>query len=214
MPAAATRAREVVEALVVAGLLAAYARTFLVQPFRIPSSSMAPALLAGDQLLVNRFVYGPTRWAWERRLLPARAPRRGDVAVFRYPRDPRIPYVKRVLALPGETVALRRRELFVDGRPVDERGYAHHGDAASYPQSVLVDPFYGRRDNFGPLPVPTAAYFVLGDNRELSADSRFWGFVPHSHLLGRAFAVYWSWRPADRDDDAGPRWRRLVRLAR
>ena len=101
------RGRQVAEALVAAMLLAAYARTFLVQPFRIPSSSMAPALVAGDQLLVNRFVYGPTRWAWERRVLPARPPRRGDVAVFRYPRDPRIPYVKRVLALPGETVTLR-----------------------------------------------------------------------------------------------------------
>jgi signal peptidase I len=209
------RWRQVAEALLAAILLAAYARTFLLQPFRIPSSSMAPALVAGDQLLVNRFVYGPTRWAWERRWLPARLPRRGDVAVFRYPRDPRIPYVKRVLALPGETVALRRRELFVDDHPQDERGYAHHGDAAVYPDSVLVDPFYGRRDNYGPVVVPAASYFVLGDNRELSADSRFWGFVPRSHLLGRALAVYWSWRPAEPDgSSAGPRWRRLVRLAR
>ena len=209
------RWRQVAEALLVAILLAAYARTFLLQPFRIPSSSMAPTLVAGDQLLVNRFVYGPTRWAWERRWLPARPPRRGDVAVFRYPRDPRIPYVKRVLALPGETVALRRRELFVGDRPLDERGYAHHGDTAVYPDSVLVDPFYGRRDNYGPVVVPAAGYFVLGDNRELSADSRFWGFVPRSHLLGRAFAVYWSWRPAGPEgSSAAPRWRRLVRLAR
>jgi signal peptidase I len=208
------RGRELVEALIVAALLAAYARTFLVRPFRIPSSSMAPSLLAGDQLLVNRFVYGPARWAWERRLLPLRPPRRGDVAVFRYPREPRIPYVKRVLGVPGEIVLLRRRELLVDGRPLVERGYAHHSDAAAYPESVLVDPFYGRRDNFGPVVVPPASWFVLGDNRELSADSRFWGFVPRSHLLGRAVAVYWSWRPAAGGRAGGLRWRRVLRLVR
>jgi len=208
------RAVEIVEALLVAMLLAAYARTFLAQPFRIPSSSMAPALVAGDQLLVNRFVFGPTRWSWESRLLPVRPPRRGDVVVFRYPRDPRIPYVKRVAGVPGESVELRRRALFVDGAALDERGYAHHTAAAAYPGSVPVDPFYGRRDDFGPVAVPAASYFVLGDNRELSADSRFWGCVPRSHLLGRAFLVYWSWRRADGAARAGPRWRRLVRLAR
>jgi signal peptidase I len=208
------RSVEIVEALLVAVLLAAYARTFLVQPFRIPSSSMAPALVAGDQLLVNRFVFGPTRFAWEARLLPVRSPRRGDIVVFRYPRDPRIPYVKRVLGVPGESVELRRRALLVGGAALDERGYAHHTEAAAYPDSVPVDPFYGRRDDLGPIDVPEASYFVLGDNRELSADSRFWGFVPRSHLLGRAFAVYWPRQPAGGGSRAGPRWRRLVRLAR
>ena len=208
------RAVEIVEALLVAVLLAAFARTFLVQPLRIPSSSMAPALVAGDQLLVNRFVFGPTRWRWETRLLPMRLPRRGDVVVFRYPRDPRIPYVKRVVGVPGESVELRRRALFVDGAALDERGYAHHGDARDDLGSLPSDPFYGRRDDFAPVSVPAASYFVLGDNRELSADSRFWGCVPRSHLLGRAFAVYWSWRRADGTARAGPRWRRLVRLAR
>lgn len=208
------RSVEIVEALLVAVLLAAYARTFLVQPFHIPSSSMAPALVAGDGLLVNRFVFGPTRFAWEARLLPVREPRRGDVVVFRYPRDPRIPYVKRVVGVPGESVELRRRILFVDGAALDERGYAHHTAPAAYPDSVPVDPFYGRRDDFGPATVPEASYFVLGDNRELSADSRFWGFVPRSLVLGRAFAVYWSWQPADGSGSPGRRWRRLVRLAR
>lgn len=205
---------EIVEALLVAVLLAAFARTFLVQPFHIPSSSMAPALVAGDQLLVNRFVFGPTRYEWEAQLLPVRPPRRGDVAVFRYPRDPRIPYVKRVLGVPGESVEMRRRALFVGGAALDESGYAHHTEAAAYPDSVPVDPFYGRRDDFGPATVPAASYFVLGDNRELSADSRFWGFVPRSLVLGRAFAVYWSWQSDGGESRAGPRWRRLVRLAR
>ena len=208
------RAVEIVEALLVAVLLAAYARTFLVQPLRIPSSSMAPALVAGDELLVNRFVFGPTRWRWETRLLPMRLPRRGDVTVFRYPRDPRIPYVKRVVGVPGESVQLRRRVLFVDGAVLEERGYAHHTNAGDGPTLAPVDPFYGRRDDFGPVTVPAASYFVLGDNRELSADSRFWGFVPRSHLLGRAFTVYWSWRQGEGASHAGPRWRRLVRLAR
>jgi signal peptidase I len=210
----ARRPRELGEALLAAVLLALFVRTFVVQPFRIPSASMAPALLAGDQLLVNRFVYGPARWSWELRWLPLREPRRGDVAVFRYPRDPRVPYVKRVLGLPGESVALRQLELAIDDRVLDERGYAHHADRARYPRSVLLDPFYRRRDNFGPAVVPEASYFVLGDNRDLSADSRYWGFVPRDYMLGRALVVYWSWREPGRWGLRAPRWERTLRLAR
>jgi len=207
--------RELAAALLVAVLLAVYARTFLVQPYRIPSASMAPNLLIGDHLLINRFVYGPSRWAWERRWLPLRAPRAGDVAVFRYPRDPRRPFVKRVLGVPGALVELRRRALLIDGVPVDEAGYVHHADPHAYPPSVLLDPFYRRRDNFGPQTVPAGSFFVLGDNREDSADSRQWGWVPRNYLLGRALAVYWSWRPATAPErGAEIRWRRLLRLVR
>jgi signal peptidase I len=212
---AAERLRELVAAVLCAALLAAYVRTFVAQPFRIPSESMTPALLSGDQLLVNRFVYGPARFAWERRWLPLRDPARGDVAVFRYPRDPHIPYVKRIVALPGEVVRLRGRELRVDDAPVDESGYVQHADATSYPPSTLLDPFYRHRDNFGPERVPAASYFVLGDNRDLSADSRFWGYVPRHYFVGCAFAVYWSWAAPTSDEHVGaPRWHRIARLSR
>jgi signal peptidase I len=211
----ADRLREVVAAVLCATLLAAYVRTFIAQPFRIPSGSMAPALLSGDQLLVNRFVYGPARFAWERRWLPLREPRRDDVAVFRYPRNPHIPYVKRILALPGEVVRLRGRELRVDDAALDESRYVQHADATSYPPSTLLDPFYRHRDNFGPEQVPAASYFVLGDNRDLSADSRFWGYVPRHYIVGCGFAVYWSWAaPASGERVGTLRWRRIARLSR
>lgn len=215
MTAAGRWLRELAAALLVAVLLALYARTFLLQPYRIPSASMAPSLLVGDQLLINRFVYGPSRWEWERRWLPLHAPRSGDVAVFRYPRNPRQPFVKRVVGVPGARVELRRRALLIDGAPIDEAGYVRHDDPQSYPRSVLLDPFYRRRDNFGPQVVPASSFFVLGDNREDSADSRHWGWVPREYLLGRAFIVYWSWRPAT-TPEASPRirWHRILRLVR
>lgn len=193
-------------------LLAGYARTFLAQPFRIPSASMAPALVASDHVLVNRFVFGPSRYGWERRVLPLREPARGDVAVFRYPRDPRKPFVKRVLGIAGERVELRAGALSVGGKPVDERAYALRTDLSGYPASSRRDPFYMRRDSFGPDTVPAASLFVLGDNRELSADSRYWGYVPRRFVLGRAFAVYWSWQRAPAP--ALPRWERIGRVPR
>lgn len=208
----ARQLRELAEALLVAVLLAGFARTFLAQPFRIPSVSMAPALLAGDHVIVNRFVFAPSLYAWERRWLPLREPARGDVAVFRYPRDPRKPFVKRVLGVAGERVELRRGALSVGGKVVDERAYARRTDPRGYPASSRRDPFYMRRHSYGPDTVPAASLFVLGDNRELSADSRYWGYVPRRFVLGRALVVYWSLQPASAP--ARPRWERIGRLAR
>jgi signal peptidase I len=192
---AASGLRDLAEVLLVAVLLATWARTFVAQAYRIPTASMEPALVVGDHVLVNRFVFAPRRWQWEQRWLPQRDPRDGDVAVFRYPRDPRRPYVKRVLATPGERVEVIRRQLRRGDRPIDEVAYVRHTDPNSYPSSLLVDLFYRRRDNFGPATVPEDAFFVLGDNRESSTDSRFWGFVPRHYLLGRVVAVYWSAGP-------------------
>jgi len=209
-------ARALVEAVLVALLLAVFARAFVVQAFRIPTGSMEPALRVGEHLLVDRFAYGATLWSWERRWLPLRAPRRGDVIVFRYPRDPSRIFVKRVLALPGEQVAMEMRRVAVDGRPVDERGWARYVDPSAYPDSGLLDAFYRRRDNFGPARVPADAYFVLGDNRDVSADSRFWGFVPQDLVLGRAIAVYLSPRRETGAPRSGVPWRdvHLLRLVR
>jgi signal peptidase I len=186
------RASEPLAALLVALLVAVFARCFLVQAFRIPTASMEPNLQVGDHVLVNKFVFGRTRYPWERRWLPLREPRRGDVAVFRFPGEPRRDMVKRVVGLPGTRVALHRKQLSVDGTEVVEAAYVHHADRRAYPDSPLLDTFYRRRDNLTPLTVPSEAYFVLGDNRDMSEDSRFWGTVPRSHLRGRALLVYWS----------------------
>jgi len=215
------RVRDLLEALLVALLLGMLARTWLLQAFRIPTGSMEPQLWAGDHLLVNKFVYGPTLFAWERRWLPLRAPARGDIVVFRYPPAPARLFVKRVLATPGERVAMEMRRLIVDGRAVDERGWVRYVDPAAYPDSGLLDSFYRRRDNFGPARVPPGAYFVLGDNRDLSADSRYWGFVARPLVLGRALAVYWSAVPRPPPPaaavapapQASPAWR-LLHLVR
>jgi signal peptidase I len=185
--------REPIEALLVALLLALFARCFLVQAFRIPTPSMEPSLRVGDHLLVNKFVYGPTRWAWERRLLPVRAPRPGDVAVFRFPRDPRRDFVKRVVGLPGHEVALARKRLSIDGVALSEASYVQHTDARAYPDAPWLGPLH-RRDNLAPRAVPPDSYFVLGDNRDQSDDSRFWGAVPRRYLRGRALLVYWAGR--------------------
>jgi signal peptidase I len=205
---AARRGRELASALLVAVLLAGYVRTFLVQPFAIQSDSMAPGVLVGDQLLVNRFVYGPCRWAWECRLLPLRSPRSGDVAFFRAPREPRRFYVKRVLGLPGATVTLRRGALSVDGRLVPESGYLHGTSPRADAGPLAAAP------DFGPSRVPAASFLVLGDHRERSLDTRRWGFVPRRFVLGRALAIYWSWRPAAEEGGARVRWARLSRPVR
>jgi signal peptidase I len=190
------RVRDALEVVLVALLLALFARTFVVQAFRIPTGSMEPNLRVGDHLLVNKFVYGGSATAWERRWLPLREPRAGDVAVFRFPRDPQRDFVKRVVGVPGTEVAMTRRALRVDGIEIVEP-HVRHTDPRAYPDSPLLATFYRRRDNLAPLTMPASSYFVLGDNRDLSEDSRYWGLVPRHYLKGRALVVYWA-----RDVDA------------
>jgi signal peptidase I len=179
-------------------LLALFTRCFLVQAFRIPTVSMEPGLRVGDHMLVNKFVFAPARWEWERRLLPLRDPRRGDVVVFRFPRDPQRDFVKRVVAQPGDEVAMLGKRLSVDGVLPAESGYVRHSDARTYPDSLVLGPF-ARRDNLAPFRVPPETVFVLGDNRDRSEDSRFWGPVPRRYVRGRALLVYWASRA-----DSGP----------
>jgi signal peptidase I len=152
---------------------------------------MVPNLQVGDHLLVNKFVYGAAATAWERRWLPLREPRAGDVVVFRFPADPTRDFVKRVVGEPGATVAMERRQVTVDGLVLDEP-WVYHSDPRAYSDSALLPPFYRRRDNLAPVTVPPRSYFVLGDNRDQSEDSRSWGHVPRDYVKGRALAVYWS----------------------
>jgi signal peptidase I len=185
--------REYVESIVIAVILALFVRTWAVQAFKIPTGSMENNLLIGDHLLVNKFVFGPTNSALESKLLAVREPRRGDIVVFKYPDEPERDFIKRVIGLPGETLELRNKKVFVDGEPLEEP-YVHFLDPASNSQEVTS---FDVRERYGPVRVPDGQYFVMGDNRDNSQDSRYWGFLPRSYIKGRALMIYWSY-------DAGP----------
>lgn len=189
--------REYAEALLVAALLAFVIRSFGVQAFKIPSGSMEDTLLVGDFLFVSKFLYGAEiPFTGGKRLPGFRDPQRGDIIVFRYPRDPSQDYIKRLVGEPGDTVEIRDREVFINGEPIEEP-YVKHSPRRGSPED--------RRENFGPFVVPEGEYFMLGDNRENSQDSRWWGTVTHEQLRGKAMFIYWSW-----DGDRGqPRWSRL-----
>ena len=185
-------AREYLESVVVAVILALFIRTFVVQAFKIPTGSMETNLLIGDHLLVNKMVYSPSAAGWEDTLLPKKPIQRGHVVVFKFPEDPARDFIKRVVGLPGETVEIRNKVVYVDGQPIEEP-YVHFLEPPPSPS----DPEYGLRGderlNWGPEVVPSGHLLVLGDNRDNSRDSRFWGFLPIDQVKGRAFIVYWSY---------------------
>lgn len=187
--------REYLEALIIAAIFLQFANTFVVQTYYIPSGSMENTLLVGDHLFVNRFIYGPAPSALEQRLLPLRPVRRGDIVVFRSKEDPRIDVVKRCIGVPGDVVRVVDKKLYINGKPVDDSSYAIHQPPPGVPEHV--PPYFpgqlAARDYFGPFSVPPGSYFCMGDNRDNSWDSRFWGELPANYLLGRAFAIYWSY---------------------
>ena len=195
--------RDYLEALLIAVIFATFARTFVVQAFKIPTGSMEENLLIGDHILVNKFVYGPVHWQLERLLLPRREVRRGDVVVFKFPDDPARDFIKRCVALGGDRIEIVDKVVLVNGSPVADQPYTFHDDANIYPNSVFLHEDYRFRDNFGPSTIPEGHLFFLGDNRDNSNDSRFWGPVPASYVKGRAFLIYWSFEGAAFDDAAG-----------
>jgi signal peptidase I len=186
--------REYLESIVVAVILALFIRTFAVQAFKIPTGSMEPNLLIGDHLLVNKLVYSPSLGPLEDALFGKKPIERGHVVVFKFPEDPTRDFIKRVIGLPGETVEIKDKQVLVNGTPLVEP-YAHFIEAPLRPD----DPEYalraGRtiRDDWGPQVVPEGQLLVLGDNRDNSRDSRFWGFLPKDQVKGRALLVYWSY---------------------
>ncbi len=190
--------REYAEAIIVALILALIIRTFVVQAFKIPSSSMEPTLEVGDHLLVSKFIYGVRNPFTGEVWIDIRDPRRYDVVVFRYPRDPRQDYIKRVIGLPGETVEIRDKTVYIDGRRVDD-------PRAVFRDDEILPPSRQPRDNFGPMTVGPDELFVMGDNRDNSHDSRYWGMVDQGDLRGKAFILYWSWD----QEELGVRWNRL-----
>ncbi|MBM3809986.1 MAG: signal peptidase I [Acidimicrobiia bacterium] len=200
--------REYFESIVVAVILALFVRTFVFQAFKIPTGSMKPNLLVGDHLLVNKFIFAPAASSIEKAVLPMRAVRRGDILVFKFPEEPERDFIKRTIGLPGETVELRNQTVFINGQPVTEPYAAYLFPPADETQA---DGFDIRR-KYGPVTVPEGHYFMMGDNRDDSQDSRFWGFLPERYVKGRALFIYWSFDVPDDGSSAGfaPRWGRLL----
>jgi signal peptidase I len=200
--------REWVESICVAVILAFFVRTFVVQAFKIPSGSMEPNLLIGDHLLVNKFVFAPTLTSLERTLLPIDPIRRGDIIVFKYPEDPTRDFIKRVIGLPGDTIEMHNKKVYVNGKPLDEP-YAHFiyppdEGASGAPDTETADLLR----EFAPMTVPADNYFMMGDNRDNSQDSRFWGFMPRDYVKGKALFVYFSF--GEGGGLANIRWSRLL----
>jgi signal peptidase I len=193
--------REYIEAFAVAILLALLIRTFVVQAFKIPSGSMEDTLLVGDHILVNKFMYGERIPYTDLRFFDFKRPQRGDVVVFIYPEDESKDFIKRVVAVEGDTIEVKEKKVYVNDTLQNEP-FAVHKDNAVIPAHVT------KRDYFGPQRVPKDMLFVMGDNRDRSADSRFWGFVPLSKVKGKAFLIYWSWSGFMRDI----KWGRIGKL--
>lgn len=211
-------AREYFESLVIAVVLALFIRTFVVQAFKIPTGSMEPNLLIGDHLLVNKLVFGPYATGMERALLPTKEIARGDVIVFKYPEDPERDFIKRVVGLPGEEIEVRHKRVYVNGKLADEPYAQYLEEPREVPEEIQsgdrpalsADP----RENYGPVTVPPKHYFVMGDNRDNSQDSRYWGFLPRDYVKGKALVIYWSYEAEIGNVVTGTRWGRLLHQVR
>ncbi len=205
-----SQAREYFESIVVAVVLALFARTFIIEAFKIPTGSMENNLLVGDHLLVNKFTVGPTLTDLEDTLLPIDEIERGDILVFKYPEEPERDFIKRVIGLPGETVELRNKTVYIDGEPIDEPYVRFLIPPREYPEQG-TDAF-DLRFNYGPVTVPQGEYFMMGDNRDNSEDSRYWGFMPREYVKGKALFIYFSYGDATTSPgiDTGIRWNRFL----
>jgi signal peptidase I len=190
--------REYFESIVIAVILALFVRTFVLQAFKIPTGSMENNLLIGDHLLVNKFMYAPTMAGVERAILPIGTIRRGDVLVFKYPVEPDRDFIKRVIGLPGETLELKAKKIYINGTPLDEP-YVHFLEEPRRNSELAEVTSSDVRENYGPVTVPPNQYFMMGDNRDNSADSRYWGFMPRDYVKGKALFIYWSYE-SERED--------------
>jgi signal peptidase I len=203
--------REWTELIITVAVMVFLIRTTVVEAFRIPTGSMENTLLVGDFLLVNKFIYGIRTPDWlgipftdigfripSQRFPGIREPKRGDIVVFKYPLDPKLNYIKRCIARPGQTVEIRQKKLYVDGKQIPLPPDGKHTNKNTLPpgfreRGILYMGENWNKDNFGPVIVPEGHYFVMGDNRDNSADSRYWGFLPQENIVGKAMVIYFSW---------------------
>jgi signal peptidase I len=202
-----SKTREYVESLIIAAIIAFFVRSFFIQAFKIPSSSMEPTLLIGDHLLVNRLSYSMKVPFTDIVILNLGKPNRGDVVVFRYPVDPTKDFIKRVIATEGDVIDIKDKAVYVNGKKTEET-HAFFADSSVMPH------YMSPKDNLGPITVPKGSIFVMGDNRDRSLDSRFWGFVKQDLLVGRALILYFSWDANAEDLPHYVRWLRIGRLIR
>lgn len=178
--------KEYVEPIVIAILIALFIRTFIVQAFKIPSSSMEPTLQVGDHLLVNKFIYGIKIPFMDTKYFQSRKPQRGDIVVFIYPKDRSKDFIKRVIGKEGEKVEIVRNKIYINDQLIDDP-WGHYDEGS--PAAKYLQPM----ERFGPVVVPEGSLFVLGDNRDNSQDSRFWGYVNFNEVKGKALIIYFSW---------------------
>ncbi|OFV80165.1 MAG: signal peptidase I [Acidobacteria bacterium RBG_13_68_16] len=204
--------REYYEAILVAVIFTLFARTFVAQAFKIPTGSMEDNLLVGDHLFVNKFVYAPHWDTPLHRILPYRDIRRGDIVVFKYPQDPERDFIKRAIALGGDTVEVRGKGLSVNGE-AEVNPHVVHKDRQIIPDTPALPASIRNRDYFGPFVVPAEFVFCMGDNRDNSYDSRFWGPVPRSYFKGRALFIYWSYEAQPNSHEWRGWWDRMRQLA-
>ena len=193
--------RENIEAILVAILLALFIRTFIIQAFKIPSGSMKQTLQIGDHILVNKFIYGIKLPFLMTTIVPIKNPKRGDIVVFKFPEDPDKDFIKRVIGIAGDVVECRDKQVYINHKRLNH-DYGIHTD------SNIISGGVQPRDNFGPVVVPENSLFVMGDNRDHSYDSRFWGFVGLKALRGKALIIYWSWDK----ENFGVRWNRIGQI--
>ena len=194
-----SKLREFIESILTAAVIAALVITFVIQAFKIPSSSMVPTLLIGDHLFVNKFIYGVKIPILRKTIIPITDPKRGDVIVFIFPEDRSKDFIKRVIGTGGDKIEIKNKQIILNGKPYKDT-IGIYTDASVF--AAEAQP----RDNFGPVTVPQGSLFVMGDNRDHSLDSRFWGFVDLKDVQGKAFILYWSW---DAEENT-VRWSRLA----
>ncbi len=200
--------RENIEAILVAIILALFIRTFAVQAFKIPSGSMKQTLQIGDHILVNKFIYGVKIPYLETTIIPIKKPSRGDIIVFKYPENPDLDYIKRVIGVARDVVEIRNKQVYINNKRIND-SFSIHMDPHIFSAGI------SKRDNFGPVTVPEDSLFVMGDNRDNSTDSRFWGFVNLKAVRGKAFMVYWSWNKNNSDSVLNyVRWNRIGNILR
>ena len=199
------KVQEFIEAIIIAILIAVVIRALVVQAYKIPSRSMVPTLLIGDHLLVNKFIYGIKIPVIRTTLVSVSNPERGDIIVFIYPNDRSKDYIKRVIGVAGDKIEIRNKKIFINDKPYKD-DFSIYSDSIVYP--AMVQP----RDNFGPVVVPKNSLFVMGDNRDESADSRFWGFVNLQDVEGKALLIYWSWNSEEDNLLKKVRWERIGSL--
>lgn len=205
--------RQWIEQILIAVIIALFVRSVFIQAYKIPSGSMEPTLLIGDHLLVNRLSYVVKVPYFDNVLYTLGKPKRGDIIVFRYPRDISIDFIKRVIATEGDIVEVKDKVIYINGTKMTD-SWGHYQNIPAIPRNPNIDRVFGdhAKDNFGPYTVPKDAVFAMGDNRDNSADSRFWGPVKKEHLVGKALILYFSWNNNTTDPFEYIRWSRIGQL--